>query len=200
MFVCLIGSSEMSQVLLLFLRDAYCLFTLPQILWSWLSNQLLRCLDKMMNPKKLSSSWWFHLRYDYWPRCQWWWRQQVGVLYKSPVPGNHNTIPILQPNFLLFSRCRFDMPGCSGSCFRRKEKNLPAHRQVSDFYSHGKRTPQRDADCLWRSPFGRDNSVSVNNGPGTVSRLSDDMNIWEEMIQEGGSDCRNDTSLTRNLS
>jgi len=122
MFVCLIGSSEMSQVLLLFLRDAYSLFTLPQILWSWLRNQLLRCLDKMMNPKKLSSSWWFHLRYDYWPRCQWWWRQQVGVLYKSPVPGNHNTIPILQPNFLLFSRCRFDMPGCSGSCFRRKRK------------------------------------------------------------------------------
>lgn len=44
--------------------------------------------------------------------------------------------------------------------------------------------PQLDADCLWRSPFVQNNSVSGNTGPGTVYGPSDEMYVSEEMIQQ----------------
>lgn len=92
------------------------------------------------------------------------------------MADNNNTLPFLQPKFLLlhketFSLCCFDMPGCLVA----GKKNLLLHTQVSDSYSHGKCMPHLDADCLWRSPFVQNNSVSRNTGPGTVNRPSDEM-------------------------
>lgn len=79
---------------------------------------------------KLSSSWRFHLRYDYCPRCQWWWRKQEEVLYYSPMSDNHNTFPILQLNFLVlhketFSLYSFDKPGCLVAIEGKKKKKKP---------------------------------------------------------------------------
>ncbi len=93
------GQQRGLNLLLLFLRDLYSFFPLPQM-WSLHDGKLhwkiiycswFRFCD---SAAKLSSSPWFHLRYDYCPRCQWWWRQQGEVLYYSLMPDNHNTFPI----------------------------------------------------------------------------------------------------------
>lgn len=51
------------------------------------------------------------------------------------MPDNHDTFPILQPNFLLlhketFSLCCFDMPGCLVAVVEKKKKTPTAQTGV----------------------------------------------------------------------
>lgn len=80
------------------------------------------------------------------------------------------------------------MPRCFVAVKKKKDekgggKKLP-HRQLAHFYSRGNHTPPLDVDCLWRSPFVQNNSVSENMGPGTVYRASHEMYVSGKMAKD----------------